>query len=169
MSPPPETAGAARKGDALTAVTSVIAILGGILSVAAALLVTVSVLGRWFGYGAVPGDFELVQIAVALSVFAFLPICQALRGNIMVDTFTTRLPPRVTRAIDAVWDLVYAAAMALIAWSLVGGTRDTFANGTNSMVLGVPLAPVFAICAALVAVLAVTAVVTGLKLLRSRP
>ena len=43
-------------------------------------------LGRWLGFGSINGDFELVQMGVALSVFCFLPLSQARRGNIMVDT-----------------------------------------------------------------------------------
>ena len=95
--------------------TRAVAILGGCLSIATATLVTLSVLGRWLGFGSINGDFELVQMGVALSVFCFLPLSQARRGNIMVDTFTTWLPARVQRAIDAFWDFVYAGFMALIA------------------------------------------------------
>ena len=61
---------------------------------AAAIMVVVSVLMRWLIRYSVPGDIELVQIASALAVFCFLPLCQGRRGNIMVDTFTARLPPR---------------------------------------------------------------------------
>jgi TRAP-type C4-dicarboxylate transport system permease small subunit len=149
--------------------TRVVAILGGCLSIATATLVTVSVLGRWLGFGSINGDFELVQMGVALSVFCFLPLSQARRGNIMVDTFTTWLPARVQRAIDAFWDFVYAGFMALIAWCLMNGARDAVASGLNSAMLGVPLWPVFAASVVLVLLLVATAIDTGLKLLRTRP
>ena len=149
--------------------TRVVAILGGCLSIATATLVTVSVLGRWLGFGSINGDFELVQMGVALSVFCFLPLSQARRGNIMVDTFTTWLPARVQRAIDAFWDFVYAGFMALIAWCLMNGARDAVASGLNSTMLGVPLWPVFAATVVLVLLLVATAIDTGLKLLRTRP
>jgi len=149
--------------------TRVVAILGGCLSIATATLVTVSVLGRWLGFGSINGDFELVQMGVALSVFCFLPLSQARRGNIMVDTFTTWLPARVQRAIDAFWDFVYAGFMALIAWCLMNGARDAVASGLNSTMLGVPLWPVFAATVVLVLLLVATAIDTGIKLLRTRP
>ncbi len=149
--------------------TRVVAILGGCLSIATATLVTVSVLGRWLGSGSINGDFELVQMGVALSVFCFLPLSQARRGNIMVDTFTTWLPARVQRAIDAFWDFVYAGFMALIAWCLMNGARDAVASGLNSTMLGVPLWPVFAATVVLVVLLVATAIDTGIKLLRTRP
>ena len=159
--PPPDPA--------IGGATRVVAILGGCLSIATATLVTLSVLGRWLGFGSINGDFELVQMGVALSVFCFLPLSQARRGNIMVDTFTTWLPARVQRAIDAFWDFVYAGFMALIAWCLMNGARDAVASGLNSTMLGLPLWPVFAATVVLVLLLVATAIDTGLKLLRTRP
>lgn len=145
-----------------------IALAGGVIACAVSALVTASVLGRWSGLYAVPGDFDLVQIGTAISIFSFLSLTQSRRGNIMVDTFTSRLPPAVNRGIDACWDFTYAAMMALLAWCLVGGARETIANGTSSMVIGVPLGPVFALCAALCFVVALTALHTGLRLLKAR-
>jgi TRAP-type C4-dicarboxylate transport system permease small subunit len=166
-----ETDGPAKpadEGGLLSAATRALAILGGLLSLVAAILVTVSITGRWLGYGGIPGDFEMVQIATAVSVFCFLPLTQWRRGNIMVDTFTTRLPPRINRTIDAAWDFLLAAIMGLLAYCLVLGTREAFVSGLNSMVLGVSLGPVFAVCATLVLILTLTAIVTGIVLLRTR-
>jgi TRAP-type C4-dicarboxylate transport system permease small subunit len=149
-------------------VARALAIIGGLLSVASALLVTTSVTLRWLGFGSINGDFELVQIGVALSVFCFLPLTQARRGNIMVDTFTTWLPLRVQRAMDAFWDFVYAGFMALTAWCLMNGARDALASGLTSAMLGLNLWPVFAATVLLILLLVVTAVDTALQLLRSR-
>ncbi|MFL5212336.1 MAG: TRAP transporter small permease [Microvirga sp.] len=149
-------------------VARALAIVGGLLSVASALLVTTSVTLRWLGFGSINGDFELVQIGVALSVFCFLPLTQARRGNIMVDTFTGWLPLRVQRAMDAFWDFVYAGFMALTAWCLMNGARDALASGLTSAMLGLNLWPVFAATVLLILLLVVTAVDTALQLLRSR-
>ena len=149
-------------------VARALAIVGGLLSVATALLVTTSVTLRWLGFGSINGDFELVQIGVALSVFCFLPLTQARRGNIMVDTFTAWLPLRVQRAMDAFWDFVYAGFMALTAWCLMNGARDALASGLTSAMLGLNLWPVFAATVLLILLLVVTAVDTALQLLRSR-
>jgi TRAP-type C4-dicarboxylate transport system permease small subunit len=149
-------------------VARALAIVGGLLSVASALLVTTSVTLRWLGFGSINGDFELVQIGVALSVFCFLPLTQARRGNIMVDTFTGWLPLRVQRAMDAFWDFVYAGFMALTAWCLMNGARDALASGLTSAMLGLNLWPVFTATVLLILLLVVTAVDTALQLLRSR-
>ena len=159
--PLPEHSPVARAARAL-------AIVGGLLSVASALLVTTSVTLRWLGFGSINGDFELVQIGVALSVFCFLPLTQARRGNIMVDTFTGWLPLRVQRAMDAFWDFVYAGFMALTAWCLMNGARDALASGLTSAMLGLNLWPVFAAAVLLILLLVVTAIDTALQLLRSR-
>jgi TRAP-type C4-dicarboxylate transport system permease small subunit len=152
----------------VTRLARVLAVVGGLISVAAAVLVTASVTLRWLGFGSINGDFELVQVGVAVSVFCFLPLSQARRANIMVDTFTGWLPTRVQRAIDAFWDLVYAAFMALMAWCLMNGARDALASGLNSAMLGFPLWPVFAGAVLLLAVLVITAVDTALQLLKDR-
>jgi TRAP-type C4-dicarboxylate transport system permease small subunit len=152
----------------VTRIARGLAIVGGLLSIATAVLVTASVTLRWIGVGSINGDFELVQIGVALSVFCFLPLSQARRGNIMVDTFTGWLPLRVQRAMDAFWDLVYAAFMALMAWCLMNGARDAVASGLNSTMLSVPLWPVFAATVALLLFLVITAVDTAAQLLKDR-
>jgi TRAP-type C4-dicarboxylate transport system permease small subunit len=144
-----------------------LAIAGGALSVATALLVVVSVSLRRAGLGTVPGDFELVQMCTALTVFAFLPWCQARRGNVFVDTFTTRLPKTMQAGLDALWDLVYAGMMALIAWRLWLGAMDAIQSGTTTMVLRFSVGPAIAACAVMSAFLALVAVATALARVRS--
>jgi len=76
-----------------------LAVLGGVIALAVAVVVALSVLSRWLFSSPIPGDFELAQIGTASAVFAFLPYCQLVRGNIVVDTFTSRLPKRTLRGI----------------------------------------------------------------------
>jgi TRAP-type C4-dicarboxylate transport system permease small subunit len=148
-------------GPRLTAATEVLALAGGVLMLVVASLVTLSVLMRWLLGDGISGDFELVQIATALGAFAFLPLCQARRGNVIVDTFTAPLSERARRRLDALWDLTYAVLIAIIAWRLVLGALDAFASQTTSMVLGIPQGYAIAACAVMGAFLTVVAVVTG--------
>jgi TRAP-type C4-dicarboxylate transport system permease small subunit len=145
-----------------------LAIFGGAVALAVAGLVVVSVLRRWLFAQPIPGDFELAQIGTAVAVFAFLPYCQVVRGNIVVDTFTAALPARVRGRIDALWDVVYAAAMAFVAICLTRGTLDTFASHEVSMVLRIPVWPGVAFGALTCAFLAVVSLATALSLLRGR-
>jgi TRAP-type C4-dicarboxylate transport system permease small subunit len=146
----------------------VLALVGGAIAIAVALIVVASILGRWLFSTPIPGDFELAQMGTAIAVFAFLPYCQIMRGNIVVDTFTMRLPARIRGRMDSIWDSVYAAAMALVAACLTRGTLDTFASHEVSMVLRIPIWPGVAFGALSVAFLAIVSMATACSLLRSR-
>lgn len=56
-----------------------LALSGAALSLFIAGLVTVSVVLRWATSSGLPGDFEMVQMAVALAIFSFLPYTQLRR------------------------------------------------------------------------------------------
>jgi TRAP-type C4-dicarboxylate transport system permease small subunit len=151
----------------LTAITEKLAVAGGLLVLGAAALVCASVGLRWLAATSVPGDFELVQIAVALAAFAFLPYSQIRRGNITVTTFTAGLPRRMQGAVDAFWDLVWAGFAALIAWRLGVGALEMIANHTTSMVSGIPLGWPVAAAAAMAGLLAVAGLATARRLMRT--
>ena len=144
-------------------IARVLAIAGGALVVGLAVLVTTSVLMRWLGGQGVNGGFEMVQMGLALAVFAFLPLCQAHRGNVMVDTFTLRLPARVQAGIDALWDVLYAAFAAFIAWRLAIGAMEAQSSRTTSMVLGLPIHYAIGACAAMAAFLALICILTAIR------
>ena len=154
--PPAHDHGAAR-------IARILALLGGFLVVGLAVLVTTSVLMRWSGGQGINGDFELVQMGLALAVFAFLPLCQADRGNVMVDTFTARLPSAVQAGLDVLWDVVYAAFAAFIAWRLAIGAWEALSSRTTSMVLGLPIHYAIGASAAMAAFLALIAILTAIR------
>jgi len=152
----------------IEAAAKALAVLGGVVILGVAAVVTISILGRWLFATPIPGDFELAQIGTAITVFAFLPWCQVVRGNIVVDTFTSRLPARVRSRIDGLCDLVYAAAMALVAACLVRGTVDMHASNEVSMVLRLPVWPGVAFGAFCCAFLAVIALATARGMFKAR-
>ena len=154
---------AGRRDDIVARLSAGLAIAGGLLMLAVAMLVTASVLLRWLAGQAIPGDFELVQMGLSVAVFAFLPLCQWRGGNIFVDTFTARAPARFQAALDGLWALVYAALAALIAWQLGLGAKDAFASGTNTMVLGLPTGWAITLASVLTAWLALVALVTATR------
>lgn len=158
--------GAAVREGPLAALTRPLAILGGIVMTAVAAMITASVLMRWLMDSSVPGDIELVQIGTAVAIFAFLPLCQSRRGNIMVDTFTSRLPASIRNALDAAWDIAYAGIALLIAWRLGVGAWDTIRSNTVSMMLGLPTGWAIAACAVMAALVAVVAVATAIRMMR---
>jgi TRAP-type C4-dicarboxylate transport system permease small subunit len=146
-----------------------VALAGGFIALGVAILVTASIIRRRMFGQPIPGDFEFVQMATAVAVFTFLPLCQAHRGNIAVDTFTSGLPARWRRRLDALWDLVYAGFMALLAIGLGRGALEAAGYGTTTMVLQLPIWPAIAASALLSAVLSLLCVWTAARLVRGPP
>lgn len=152
----------------LAGITRPLAILGGLMVMAAAFVVMVSVVIRGSGLGAIGGDFEIVQMATALSVFCFLPYCQARRGNIVVDTFTNWLPLRARDLLDALWDIVYAVMAGIISVQLLRGAMDTIKSNTVSMVLGLPTGWAIGVASVLAAILCLVTLATAWTLIRRK-
>jgi TRAP-type mannitol/chloroaromatic compound transport system permease small subunit len=165
---PVEAGGGGDRPDTwLTRLTGFVAVFGGLLALAVAILVTTSVLGRWLFNAPIDGDFEFVKMATAVAVFAYLPYTQARRGNIMVDTFTGGLSSRTQLRIDAFWDLVYAVAMAALAIALFVGTKDSIRSGETTMQRQILLWPSIGLAMVLCALLAFTALMTSMQRLKS--
>lgn len=144
-----------------------LAVAGGALVFGLAVLVTASVLMRWLAGRVVPGDFELVQIGISIATFCFLPLSQLRGHNIFVDTFTHRLPGRVRAALDGLFALLYAGIAALLAWQMGVGALETLASGTTTMVLGLPLGAPIGVAAVLCGWLALVALVSAVRIVRS--
>lgn len=98
------------------------ALFAGIVMMGVAIVTCGSIVSRQFLGAALLGDFELVQIGMAFSVAAFMPLCQLRRGNIIVDFFTARASARARGLLDRCGCLLMAAMCGLLAWrTLLGG------------------------------------------------
>jgi TRAP-type C4-dicarboxylate transport system permease small subunit len=125
-------------GRALELAGKALALSGGAILAAIALMAVASIIGRAAGHP-IQGDFELVQVGCAVAIAFFLPYCQLERGNIIVDFFTVRSSARFQHRLDALGALLLAAVMALLAWRSGAGTAAMKASGETSMIMGVPL------------------------------
>jgi TRAP-type C4-dicarboxylate transport system permease small subunit len=155
-----------RPQTALTTLTGFVALLGGLLALGVAILVTTSVLGRWLFNSPIEGDFEFVKMATAIAVFAYLPYTQARRGNIMVDTFTTGLRQSRQHRIDAFWDFIYAAFIGFLTFALLVGTLDALKSGETTMQRQILIWPGIGLCMLLSGLLMVSAFGSGLERLQ---
>ena len=133
---------------------------------AAGMLIVASIATRWFLAASIPGDVELIQAATAVAAFAFLPFGQLNRSNIVVDTFTQRLPQRVRAAIDAFGDIVYAAAAVILSWRLLVAALDAIRSHTVSTVIGLPIGWFMLAGVTMLFLLALVSVLTAGRLLR---
>ena len=115
------------------------AFLGGAVLVGITLMSVTSIAGRALLGKPVPGDFELVQVASAVAIAAFLPYCQLRRGNIIVDFFTTRTSARTQAVFDAIGALLFSAVMGLLAWRTTLGFMTVKASHEVTMIVGFPV------------------------------
>ena len=147
-------------GRLLAALCRGLAILGGIVLVAASAVTGVSVLGRYFLDRPIPGDGEVAGLALAVAISLSMPWCAWQRGHVVVDVATGGLPPGGRAALDRAGTLLLAAAAALLAWRMGVGGVEMRAFGDESMVLRLPTWIGFAVavpCFALTAVAALAA------------
>jgi TRAP-type C4-dicarboxylate transport system permease small subunit len=116
-------------GRALFDTAKVLAIVGGALISVTAIMVTVSVTGRYLFAAPIPGDYDLIAIMCGCSVFAFLPYCQMTRGNVVVDFFTTNINSRAKAILDVFGTSLYLLIAILFTWRLVYGGIELYASG----------------------------------------
>lgn len=125
---------------AVARLATLLALAGGVALLGVALLTTASVLLRWAGAGPVTGDVEMVQLGGGLAVLGFLAYGTLMRANIMVDSFTARLPRRATRRMDGLWSLLWGAVALVLAERMAVGAAEALANRTATIgLLGLPL------------------------------
>lgn len=115
------------------------ALAGGGVASATALMTVASIAGRALVAKPIPGDVELTQFGVALTISLCLPWCQLHHSNIIVDFFTQRLPQAVNRRLDGVGTLLLAAMCALLAWRTGVGALSVAEAGETTMIIGLPM------------------------------
>lgn len=100
------------------------ALLGGILLLGVVLVTAWSLLTDIVGSRPVPGENEIVQVGIAVAVFAFLPYCQLSGANISADIFTSRTGPRAIAVFTLIGALVALAFSIILAWRTWDGLLD---------------------------------------------
>jgi len=129
-------------GRVVEGLARLLAIAGGLVLVALAVISAVSIIGRAFsriGLGPVPGDFELIEAGCAVAVFAFLPWCQFRGGHVTVDLMASYLPTRFWAVLAVIGNLAMSVIAIIVTWQLWLGLRDKFGNGETSMIIEMPI------------------------------
>ncbi|MBK8907097.1 MAG: TRAP transporter small permease [Rhodospirillales bacterium] len=117
----------------------VVAGVGGLALLLITALTIASVIGREVFDVPIPGDFELVEIGCAIAIFAFFPYCQMVRGNVIVDLFTTWTSVRTRAVLDLIANLAFMMIAAALTWRTALGAAELMRYGEETMVLRVPL------------------------------
>lgn len=132
----------------LERVAAALAILGGLALMAITIVTVYSIVGRalpdlplldW--WRPVRGNFELVEMATAVAIFAFLPYTQLQRGNVLVDFFTQGASPRVKAAFAVFSNALFSAIALLFTWRMLVGAEEMLTAGftQTTMLLRVPI------------------------------
>lgn len=120
-------------------ISTIWAILGGMVLLAVVLINVTSVIGAAVIGKAVSGDFELTELGVAIAAFSFLPYCQIANLNVSADIFTARVS-RFWLSIFA----MFASAVALLfstllLWRMYYGMLDQAAYDYTTAILQIPI------------------------------
>lgn len=128
----------------LVVLARLFAIVAGVLLTFITLMTCASIVGREFFGNAISGDFELSGAATGAAIAMFMPWCQAKRGNIIVDFFTTKCSDAANGAMDRFGAAILSACFALLAWRTALGGLSAYSANSGTMILGFPEWIVFA-------------------------
>jgi TRAP-type C4-dicarboxylate transport system permease small subunit len=129
---------AGKLGPFLLQLSIILAYLGGAVVSAIGIMSAISIVGRSALGRPVTGDFELVEIGIAIAGSLFLPYCQITNGHIVVDFFTQRASRRTIRFLDQFGALLMAVTLLAVGWRTGVASLDIARSGETSMLLGFP-------------------------------
>lgn len=130
------------------------AVLGGLVLLAVVTVNVVSVAGAALFNAAVPGDFELTEIGVAIAAFSFLPYCQIAGLNVTADIFTARASKVWLSLFSLAGSLVALIFGVILLWRMYHGMLDQRTYDSTTAILQIPLWWGYAPCLISLALLA---------------
>ena len=114
------------------------ALAGGLLLVAIVLMNAYSLIADILVRKPLPGDFEMVEVGVAVAAFSFLPYCQMTSANVTADIFTQNAGPRLVAFFVFLSALVALFFSALLLWRMSYGLIDYYIYRETTTITGFP-------------------------------
>ena len=99
---------------------------GGFVLLSAALISIFSIFGRVVFFTPILGDFELVEIACAVAIGSFLPLCHLKNGNVVVDFITANLSKNKINILDATSSLIFGCVALFFSCRMILGAQDMY-------------------------------------------
>jgi TRAP-type C4-dicarboxylate transport system permease small subunit len=115
------------------------AIFGGFVLLTAALISIFSIFGRVVFSSPLLGDFELVEIACAVAIGSFLPLCHLKNGNVIVDFITAKLSKKKINILDATSSLIFGLVALFFSSRMILGAKDMYVYQEETMLLAFPI------------------------------
>jgi len=119
-----------------------IAIIGGIVLFAIALMSVISIIGRVgiaIGLSPILGDFELVEAGMAFVIASFMPYAQLHKSHAQVTILTDRFGVIANRIIDLISDMLMLVIALVLSWQTTLGAFDKYQYSETSFILQYPL------------------------------
>ncbi|HEX9836961.1 MAG TPA: TRAP transporter small permease [Alphaproteobacteria bacterium] len=141
-------------GRALAHATAVLTWAGSAALLAVAAVTVLSVLGRYLFNRPIEGDYELVEIGMAVAIFLYFPYTHLTGSNIVAEFFTHGLSERARTMLEAMHDAIFGAVAALFTWRLALGCIRKFQENDTTMLLAIPKGWAFLLAVIAMAMLA---------------
>ena len=126
-------------GRILNLISKYFAIFGGFILLTAALISIFSIFGRVVFSSPILGDFELVEIACAVAIGSFMPLCHIRNGNVIVDFITAKLSKNKINLLDAVSSLIFGLVALFFSSRMILGAKDMYVYQEETMLLAFPI------------------------------
>ena len=123
----------------LHGVANTLAFCGGAILLLMVFVNVISITGRIIFGEPLVGDFELIEIACAVAIFLFLPLCQLKNGNIVVEAFTLQLSNSKKIILDLIGDLIFAIVALFFSVRMIFGLQDMVKYREETMLLEIPV------------------------------
>jgi len=115
------------------------ALAGGVIVLMIVLMSLVSIIGRKLFSAPVPGDIEVLEMAIAVAVAAFMPICEFTDNHIRVDLIAGLLGSLANNLLISIAHLALAVVAGILAWRTGLLAIDSYAYGSTSTQLALRL------------------------------
>lgn len=159
---------------AVDAAARALFVLAGVLLSVMMLVITADVASRTlFGVSGgsirliVSGGVELVRYSLLFTIACALPAVVE-RGQVVVDSFTTRMPERAKQLLFAAYLLGFCGFGVLLAVGWYGGGLSALRYGEMTQDLSIPIAPLYFAAAACAVLLALRSLVCAVRAFAGR-
>ena len=115
--------------------------LAAVLLFALMMITCADVIGRYFLGTPLVGAFEMTEIAMALLIYAVLPLVTVEDEHVTIDLLDRFLPEGWRRVQQILVKSVCAALLLLVAWAVLRKAQSVAAAGIRTDSLHIPMAP----------------------------
>jgi TRAP-type C4-dicarboxylate transport system permease small subunit len=107
------------------------------------LLTVADVLLRLFLNRPIRGALEIIEFLMVIVVFSAMAYTGLLRGHIVIQILSSRLPERPRAILDSIADLISIGFCCLIIWQGIAQAQMTRLRNDISGVLSIPVSPFY--------------------------